>query len=327
TWWRCLPTCGVRHNTDGRRKSGSVQLPMTGRTPTSYQLLAAILSARAMGSAATSHASLRASFEKVISGGLYRTRDLEAGHDLLERSQLLIVDDQTSTPTDALLSLRNLPDDVAIELLLQEVLASDPPLWIYAAVGEEEVRWENIPDDDTQALERVIDDPDRREAILLALGRVVDESRMRALGSAGEEVVVEACRAHLVGRGRQDLAAHVERVSLRSDQLGYDITSPDTGGKRHRLEVKAHQGMPGSFEFFLSRNEATVGRRDTSWALVAVRKNLAGDLEVLGWCRASSIEGSLPTDGSPAGRWASVRISLSDAAFTPGLPLDVEVAQ
>lgn len=281
-----------------------------------------------MSSEGTSHASLRASFEKVISGGLYRTRDLERGQDLLERAQLVVVDGQSSKPTEVLLRLRALPDDVAMELLLQEVLASDPPLWVYAAVGEEEVRWENIPEDDTQALERVIDNPARREAMLLALGRVVDESRMRALGSAGEEVVVAACRAHLVDRGRQDLAAHVERVSLRSDQLGYDITSPDTGGRRHRLEVKAHQGMPGVFEFFLSRNESTVGRRDTSWALVAVRKSLAGDLEVLGWCRASAIEPSLPTDGSPAGRWASVRISLADTAFTPGLPLDVvEVAQ
>ncbi|MGH9117132.1 MAG: protein NO VEIN domain-containing protein [Acidimicrobiales bacterium] len=280
-----------------------------------------------MSATGTSHASLRASFEKVISGGLYRTRDLEAGQDLLERAKLVVVHGQIVKPTDALLRLRALPDDVAIELLLQELLASDPPLWIYAAVGEEGVRWENVPDDDTQALERVIDDPDRREAMLLALGRVVDESRMRALGSAGEEVVVAACRAHLIDRGRQDLAAHVERVSLRSDQLGYDITSPDTGGRRHRLEVKANQGMPGFFDFLLSRNEATVGRRDTSWALVAVRKNLAGELEVVGWCRASSIEPSLPTDGSPAGRWASVRISLADNVFIPGLPLDVAVAQ
>lgn len=297
---------------------------MNGRTPTSYQLLAAILSARVMSPNGSSHSALRASYEKVVSGGLYRTRDLEAGQDLLERAQLIEVDGRDSRPTETLLRLRALPDDVAMELLLQEVLASDPPLWIYAAVGEEEVRWENVPDDDTQALKRVIEDPDRREAMLLGLGRVVDETRMKALGSAGEELVVAACRDHLVGRGRPDLAEHVRRVSLRSDQLGYDVTSPDTGGRRHRLEVKAHQGMPGAFEFYLSRNEATVGRRDDSWALVAVRKNLSGELEVLGWCRASSLESSLPTDGSPAGRWASVRLSLLDSAFIPGIPLDFD---
>ncbi len=297
---------------------------MTQRTPTAYQLQAAILSARAMAAGGAEHDVLRVSYEKVVSGGLFRTRDLEAGQDLLERAQLVVADELRCTPSEELLRLRDLPDDVAAELLLQEVLAADPPLWLYAAVTDNDsVRWENVPDDDADALAQLFSDPERREAILLALGRVVDQRSLKELGGAGEEAVVSTCRKHLEDRGRTDLAAFVERVSLRSDQLGYDVTSPDTGGLRHRIEVKTTQGVPGEIAFYLSRNEATVALRDPMWSLVAVRRTLAGEFEVFGWCRADAFATSLPQD-SERGRWESVRITMSDELFHVGLPLDVE---
>jgi hypothetical protein len=296
---------------------------MSSNTPTAYQLQAAILSARAMSTDGATHDVLRASYEKVVSGGLFRTRDLEAGQDLLARARLVVVDHQRCIPIAELLRMRELPDDVAAELLLQEVLAADPPLWLSAAVAAEDVRWENVPDDDAQALMQLISDADRREAILLALGRVVDQRRLKELGGVGEETVATACRKHLADRGRSDLGAYVERVSLRSDQLGYDVTSPDTSGRRHRIEVKTTQGLRGDVEFYLSRNEATVGRRDPMWSLVAVRKALTGEFEIFGWCRARGFTACLPADG-PRGRWESVRVSLPDEMFRPGLPLDVD---
>lgn len=294
---------------------------MTQRTPTAYQLQAAILSARAMAAGGADHDVLRVSYEKVVSGGLFRTRDLEAGQDLLERARLVIADERRCTPSEELLRLRDLPDDVAAELLLQEVLAADPPLWLYAAVTDASVRWENVPDDDANALTQLFSDAERREAILLALGRVVDQRSLKELGGAGEEAVVTACRKHLEHRGRTDLAGFVERVSLRSDQLGYDVTSPDTGGLRHRIEVKTTQGIPGEIAFYLSRNEATVASGDPMWSLVAVRRTLSGEFEVFGWCRAASFTASLPQD-SDRGRWESVRITMADEQFQAGLPLD-----
>lgn len=296
---------------------------MTQRTPTAYQLQAAILSARAMAADGAEHDVLRVSYEKVVSGGLFRTRDLEAGQDLLERARLVAADERRCTPSEELLRLRYLPDDVAAELLLQEVLVADPPLWLYAAVTDDSVRWENVPDDDANSLTQVISDAERREAILLALGRVVDQRRLKELGGAGEEAVVKACREHLEDRGRTDLAGFVQRVSLRSDQLGYDITSPDTGGLRHRIEVKTTQGVAGEIAFYLSRNEATVALRDPRWSLVAVRRTLTGEFEVFGWCRAAAFTVSLPQD-SDRGRWESVRIAMSDELFEAGLPLDAE---
>src|SRR3546814_1750066 len=61
-------------------------------------------------------------------------------------------------PTRTLLSLCGLPDDVAAELLLQELLLEEPPLWLYAAVVDDEVRWENVPQADQEALEQLLEE-------------------------------------------------------------------------------------------------------------------------------------------------------------------------
>lgn len=227
------------------------------------------------------------------------------------------------TPGEHLLQLRALPDEVAAEVLLHELLLNEPPLWLYAAVVEDEVRWENVPEVDQEALEQLLDDAARREALLLILGRTLDAQQLAEYGAHGEEFVVAACRQHLQDRDRPDLAATVNRVSLRSDQLGYDITSPDTTGHRHRLEVKTTaSASAGRVEFFLSRNEATVGVNDPAWSLVAVRRNRDQSLELIGWCSAVHLQPHLPKDLSTQGRWTSVRLSVDTTDFRPGLPLD-----
>ena len=282
-----------------------------------------MLAARVLDPAGNSSAALLASYEKAVTGGLYRTQDLRGGNLLLQRARLVRIEgDGRCMPTPELLQLRGLPDDVAAELLLHELLLHEPPLWLYAAVVNDEVRWENVPDADQDALRQLLADAARREALLLTLGRTLDTARLAEIGAAGEEHVAAACRQHLLDRGRPDLAAAVHRVSQRSDQLGYDVTSPDTAGHRHRLEVKTTGSAAGRVEFFLSRNEATVGRHDTSWALVAVRRDRDDSLHLVGWCRALTLVPLLPHDISPDGRWTSVRISLPVEAFVPGLPLD-----
>jgi hypothetical protein len=266
---------------------------------------------------------LAASYDKLVTGGLYRPQDLSVGHRLLLRAKLVRADGDTYVPTPALLELCALPDDVAAELLLHELLLQEPPLWLYAAVVDEEVRWENVPDADRDALQQLLVDASRREALLLTLGRTLDAAELADLGRQGEEHVVEECKRHLHARGRPDLAADVHQVSLRSDQLGYDVTSPDTAGRRHRLEVKTtSSALAGRVEFFLSRNEASVGERDPMWSLVAVRRDLDGSLEVIGWCPAVTLLPLMPRDLSPQGRWTSVRISVAMTDLQPGLPLD-----
>lgn len=228
-------------------------------------------------------------------------------------------------PTAALCQLRELPDDVAAELVLHELLLNEPPLWLYAAVVDDEVHWENVPDADQDALRQLLADAARREALLLTLGQTLDAALLAEYGSRGEEYVVQACQRYLSeDQERPDLAAEVRRVSLRSDQLGYDVTSPDVTGRRHRMEVKTTgSASVGRVEFFLSRNEATVGERDPAWSLVAVRRDPDGTLDIIGWCRALTLLPLLPKDLSSQGRWTSVRLSVPTNGFTPGLPLDV----
>ncbi|WP_156393779.1 protein NO VEIN domain-containing protein [Nocardioides sp. Root140] len=292
-------------------------------TPTAYQLQAAVLAGRVLDAAGNTAASLESSYDQLATGGLYRSQDLQAGHRLLQRAHLVTTNGSTYIPTRTLLSLCGLPDDVAAELLLQELLLEEPPLWLYAAVVDDEVRWENVPQADQEALEQLLEDAARREALLMSLGRTLDAEQLADQGARGEEFVVELCKRHLIERDRPDLAAAVNQVSLRSDQLGYDVSSPDTTGHRHRIEVKTtSSASAGRVEFFLSRNEAAVGERDPAWSLVAVRRNRDDSLELIGWCSSVNLVPHLPRDVSAQGRWASVRLSIAMTDFVPGLPLD-----
>lgn len=292
-------------------------------TPTAYQLQAAVLAGRVLDEAGNSETSLAASYDQLATGGLYRSQDLQAGHALLRRAHLVVIDGTNHVPTPTLLGLCSLPDDVASELLLQELMLEEPPLWLYAAVVDDEVRWENVPVADQEALQQLLEDATRREALLMSVGRTLDTAQLAEQGARGEEFVVELCQKHLRGVDRPDLAAAVSRVSLRSDELGYDVTSPDTTGHRHRIEVKTTSSASvGRVEFFLSRNEATVGRRDPGWSLVAVRRNRNDALELIGWCPSVTLLSHLPRDVSAQGRWANVRLSIAITDFQPGLPLD-----
>ncbi len=127
---------------------------------------------------------------------------------------------------------------------------------------------------------------------------------------------VPACHIHQISLGRT-------RASLTGPILSWtDVTSPDTTGCRHRIEVKTiSSASAGQVEFFLTSNEAAVGMRDPGWSLVAVRRNRDGSLELIGWCSSDSLIPHLPRDISRQGRWASARLSIAVTEFGPGLPL------
>jgi hypothetical protein len=68
-------------------------------------------------------------------------------------------------------------------------------------------------------------DAQRRQELLLALAQRFDDTHRRLIGEIGEDLVLEAARAELQQVGHADLARSVRRVSLTSDQLGYDVTA------------------------------------------------------------------------------------------------------
>jgi Domain of unknown function (DUF3883) len=167
----------------------------------------------------------------------------------------------------------------------------------------------NLPDTDAVRCLRHIFAQQSQEAVRIEVGL------------AGEIAVVEACRADLTSLGRADLAPAVHQMSLLDDSLGYDVVAPMAGGPMRWLEVKTSKQATGAiFQFFLTRNEYEVGRREPGlWSLVAcIYDSDLNVAKVLGWCRARALHPYLPEDGN--GRWAEALVRLPQSVLFDGIP-------
>lgn len=223
-------------------------------------------------------------------------------------------------PVAALAELCEQPDDETTRLLLAFLLEHERPLWLLMATGGgDQLAPELVPDEADQALISVLPDPDEREAFLLARARVVDAEIRSAIGAEGEELALAECKVELESLGRPELARRVRRVSVISDELGYDISAPWLDSATRHLEVKSTVSTGNRVAVYLSRNEAQAGLTDPAWALlvVRVRSSLSG---VIGWLSASELEHMLPADPHEDGRWQSVRLRLTTDDLRPGLP-------
>ena len=94
------------------------------------------------------------------------------------------------------------------------------------------------------------------------------DERNRALGRAGEKLVVAHERAVLADAGRDDLAEKVRWVSEEDgDGAGYDIASFERDGQQRLIEVKTTNGWERT-PFHISRNElAAADERHGEWRL------------------------------------------------------------
>lgn len=108
---------------------------------------------------------------------------------------------------------------------------------------------------------------------LAAIGRKFDvaarDERNRALGKAGEEIVLRSERITLKQAGREDLAEQVRWTAVEDgDGWGYDIKSFEPDGRERLIEVKTTNGWERT-PFHISRNELRVAdeRRDC-WHLI-----------------------------------------------------------
>ena len=108
---------------------------------------------------------------------------------------------------------------------------------------------------------------------MAAIGRKYDvaerDARNRALGKAGEEIVLQHEQSSLRQAGREDLADKVRWTAIQDgDGFGYDIASFEPNGRERLIEVKTTNGWERT-PFHISRNELAVaeGSRD-SWHLV-----------------------------------------------------------
>jgi hypothetical protein len=92
----------------------------------------------------------------------------------------------------------------------------------------------------------------------------------KKLGDRGEKVVLDFEIGRLEKLGKFDLSKKVDRVSLISDSLGYDILSFDENGKERYIEVKATRSKVGDANFFLSINELKTAQEKENYYVYLV---------------------------------------------------------
>jgi hypothetical protein len=95
------------------------------------------------------------------------------------------------------------------------------------------------------------------------------DARNRALGRAGERLVLAHERNTLIANGRADLARMVRWISEeQGDGAGFDIASYETDGSERLIEVKTTNGWERT-PFHISRNELAVAEtRRSDWCLL-----------------------------------------------------------
>lgn len=104
-------------------------------------------------------------------------------------------------------------------------------------------------------------------------GKVDYEKEARSnknLGDRGEKIVLDLEKSRLIDAGRKDLAKKIERVSLKTDSLGYDIRSFENDGTERLIEVKATRAKIGNANFFLTANELKTAQEKDNYYVYMV---------------------------------------------------------
>jgi hypothetical protein len=114
-------------------------------------------------------------------------------------------------------------------------------------------------------------DPERMAFIARKYDVAERDARNRALGKAGEEIVLNHETATLKAAGRNDLAAKVRWTAQDDgDGLGFDIQSFEPNGRPRLIEVKTTNGWERT-PFHITRTElaAAEAHRD-QWHLIRI---------------------------------------------------------
>jgi len=254
---------------------------------------------------------LRESYWRHASGGYYPDAELRRGEQLLLDCGLVEEQDGRLRLTPDLVEALEGTGNDGVTLVTARAFATLPTTALRGALPTSEDLSELVPD------------AAAREELLLALGRRYDNDRNSLIGEIGEDHVVDLVRAELRDLGHVELARGVRRVSLVSDQLGYDISAPRIAGVKRLLEVKTTASAEdGSALTYLSRNEHETGRRyPDDWFLVCCRVlNIqTRTAKIVGWCAHHQLAHLLPKDVE-GGQWREAAIQIPDSILTPGLP-------
>lgn len=280
--------------------------------PSLHVVRAALHAASVLDQRGSRVGDARESYWHRATGGLFPAADLRRGETLLLDCGLVLEREGVLIPTEDLRELLGGTVEDAVECVTARTIEQSVPGWLTDQPG-------TAP----EALESLIPDPRRREELLLALGRRFDDSRQRLVGEIGEELVVAQARLELEEMGHNELARGVRRVSLESDQLGYDVSAPRVSAPSRLIEVKSSTSVTTDIRgVHLTRNEAEAGSRYPSdWMLVfcQITDTESRQGQIVGWCSRAALDPLLPVDAS-GGRWEQAWLEISADAFTPGLP-------
>jgi hypothetical protein len=289
--------------------------------PSRHMLRAALLAGHALTAEnGTPLSQLAASWLRTPSDGVYSPDELNVGCALLIEARYLSLSDEIILPAADLNGLLAQADDDACREIIYRLIDERRPLWIGSATADGAVAPEMIPDAAAAALGQAFPDPKEREQFLLAMRRRFSDADAKRTGDLAEAHVTKACRAELAGAGRVDLAAIVRRVSLTSDQLGYDVTAPRLDGSSRRLEVKGTRAVGPHLLIVISLDEAKVAARDDNWFLIVCRVATDDTVGILGWTTNALLAPRLPLDQADRGGWLSAAVPIEESELVPGLP-------
>lgn len=147
--------------------------------------------------------------------------------------------------------------------------------------------------------------------------QTLNHAILEKIGAAGEEFVLQTIRSIFLNINRPDLARLARRVSLISDEFGYDIEVTTPSGIGLNIEVKSSVEMPKDrVEFFMTRHESMVSRNLQNWYLVSC---YLADVEcpageIIGWIDSSILVDVWPFD-SAVSHWKLSQIFQDKSLF------------
>jgi hypothetical protein len=147
--------------------------------------------------------------------------------------------------------------------------------------------------------------------------RKVDQDLLLKIGLNGELAVIDKLKSKL-----SDVQhIKVRHISLVDDSAGFDIQSPSVNNTEDTvlLEVKTSCRPGDRFTFYISKNEARVGRQNRNWFLVGVEP-VDGGYRVIGHMSYDVFSDYLPVNQSLYGDWETAKIVVSKQKFNQGLP-------
>ena len=148
--------------------------------------------------------------------------------------------------------------------------------------------------------------------------RVFNKEVLTEIGNLGESFVLESLKKLLP----REVHTEIIHVAQQDDTAGFDIYTPSVKNVENlfRIEVKTSTRYSlRELNFFLSRKEFNVGRKNRNWCIVFVSIS-EGNTSILGHLYCHQIESRMPKDIDERAKWQSSKVTVERSMLRTGLP-------